>query len=102
MCLVCNEASDTNHYAVKSAIATMARGSMTRDRIELFTYDVRRELCDECSSERFHFIPTGTRPATGACRCGSERRLAEVTDTSLMRLVTQPNGDIVIVPVIGW
>lgn len=74
---------------------------MSRDRITLFNYDVRRELCDDCSSERFHFVPPGTQPATGACVCGTERRLADMTDTSLIRLVTQPNGDIKIVPVIG-
>ena len=74
---------------------------MSRDRIELFTYDVRRELCGDCSSERFHFVPVGTRPATGACKCGTERHLADVTQTSVIRLVTQPNGDFVVVPVIG-
>ena len=75
---------------------------MSRDRISLFNYDVRRELCDDCSSERFHFVPVGTEPETGECKaCGSQRRLADMTDTSLIRLVTQPNGDIVIVPVIA-
>lgn len=76
---------------------------MSRDRISLFNYDLRRELCDECSSERFHFVPHGTRPATGDCgACGTERRLADMTQTSLIRLVTQPNGDVVIVPLIAW
>ena len=74
---------------------------MSRDRISLFQYDVRRELCDDCQSERFHFVPIGTRPATRACACGTERRLADMTDTSLIRLVTQPNGEVVVVPIIG-
>ena len=75
---------------------------MPRSRLQLFTYDVVRELCDTCSKERFHFVPTGAAPAPGTCpRCGSERKLAEISDTAIMRLVTQPDGEVVVVPVIG-
>lgn len=75
---------------------------MSRDRISLFNYDVVRELCDDCRSEAFHFVPIGTEPATGECApCGTERRRADMTDTSLLRLVTQPNGEVIIVPIIG-
>jgi len=74
---------------------------MSRSRLSLFTYDVVRELCDNCSKERFHFVPIGAAPAPGTCpRCGSERKLADVSDTAILRLVTQPNGEVVVVPVI--
>ena len=72
---------------------------MSRSRLSLFTYDVVRELCDHCSKERFHFVPTGAAPALGTCpRCGSQRKLAEISDTAIMRLVTQPDGEVVVVP----
>ena len=75
---------------------------MPRSRLSLFTYDVVRELCDNCSKERFHFVPTGAAPTPGTCpRCGSERKLAEISDTAIVRLVTQANGEVVVVPVIG-
>ena len=74
---------------------------MMRDRISLFHYDVRRELCDDCRSERFHFVPLGAEPDPARCMCGTQRRMADVTDTSLFRLVTQPDGDIVVVPLIN-
>lgn len=75
---------------------------MRRERISLFTYDVLRELCDRCRNERFHFVPTGAAPATGRCpRCGAERELADFSDTAVIRLVTQANGDVVVVPVIA-
>jgi hypothetical protein len=74
---------------------------MSRQRLSLFHYDVMRELCDDCRSERFHFVPVGTAPATGDCPCGTERHLADVTDTSLIRLVTLPNGDVKVVPMIA-
>ena len=73
---------------------------MSRDRIALFHYDVRRELCDDCRSERFHFVPTGAEPEPVECACGTQRRMADVTDTSLLRLVTQANGDVIVVPLI--
>ena len=74
---------------------------MSRSRLSLFTYDVMRELCDHCRKERFHFVPIGSDPTPGTCpRCGSERKLADVSDTAILRLVTQPNGEVVVVPVI--
>ena len=75
---------------------------MERSRLQLFTYDVVRELCDHCRKESFHFVPTGAAPAPGTCpRCGSERKLAEISDTAIMRLVTQADGEVVVVPMIG-
>jgi hypothetical protein len=75
---------------------------MSRSRLSLFHYDVLRELCDACRKERFHFVPIGAAPATGACRnCGAEARLADFSDTAVIRLVTQKNGDVVVVPVIS-
>ena len=76
---------------------------MSRSRLSLFNYDLLRELCDNCRRERFHFVPIGgAPPATGPCkRCGTEGKLANLTDTAVYRLVTQSNGDVVIVPVIG-
>lgn len=72
-------------------------------RLSLISYDVLRELCDSCRKERFHFVPMGTEPepATGPCRrCGEESKLAEMSDTAVFRLVTHPNGDVVVVPMI--
>lgn len=75
---------------------------MERERLSLITYDVVRELCDNCRRERFHFIPIGTAPATGACRkCGSESHVADFSDTAVIRLVTTENGEVVIVPLIA-
>ena len=71
-------------------------------RLSLIHYDVLRELCDACRRERFHFVPQGAQPATGSCRhCGAESQLADMTDTSVWRLVTHENGDVVVVPMIA-
>ncbi|MDQ3280502.1 MAG: hypothetical protein M3Q69_03735 [Acidobacteriota bacterium] len=60
-----------------------------------------RELCDSCRKERFHFVPLGAEPATGECRkCGAESKLADMSDTAVFRLVEQPNGEMVIVPIV--
>jgi hypothetical protein len=72
-------------------------------RLSLINYDVVRELCDTCRKERFHFVPIGAAAATnGPCKhCGNEAKAADVSDTSIFRLVTQPNGDVVVVPLIA-
>ena len=72
-------------------------------RLSLMHYDVVRELCDHCRRERFHFVsPAAPAPAIGACKgCGREAKLADVSDTSIIRLVTQPNGDVVVVSLIA-
>ena len=74
---------------------------MSRSRLSLFNYDLLRELCDHCRKERFHFVPVGDTATTAACkRCGRDStKLADMSDTAVMRLVTQPNGDVVVVPV---
>jgi hypothetical protein len=70
-----------------------------KQRLSLISYDVLRELCDSCRKERFHFVPMGAEPATGPCReCGSASKIADFSDTAVMRLVTHPNGDVVVVP----
>lgn len=70
-------------------------------RLPLINYEVVRELCDHCRRERFHFVPPGVAPATGACKaCGRDSKLADMSDSSIFRLVTQPNGEMVIVPLI--
>ncbi|HEX7152473.1 MAG TPA: hypothetical protein VF618_13375 [Thermoanaerobaculia bacterium] len=71
-------------------------------RLSLINYDVLRELCDHCRKERFHFVPMGAAPATGDCKsCGAATtELADMTDTSVFRLITHANGDVVIVPLI--
>ena len=76
---------------------------MSFSRISLFHYDVVRELCERCRSERFHFVPIGApAPATGNCRhCGTEGKLTDTSETSIMRLVTRPDGEMVVVPVIA-
>ena len=54
---------------------------MPKQRLSLISYDVLRELCDSCRKERFHFVPIGAAPATGACRtCGSQYKLADISD----------------------
>ncbi len=71
-------------------------------RLSLINYDVVRELCDQCSRERFHFVPIGAAPAAGACkRCGTEARIADLSDSAVFRLVTQSDGEVVVVPVIA-
>jgi hypothetical protein len=72
------------------------------ERLSLIHYDLLRDLCDHCRRERFHFVPPGTAPAPARCKeCGAERRLADVSDSAIWRLVTQPNGEVVVVPVIA-
>jgi len=75
---------------------------MSFSRLSLFHYDVVRELCERCRNERFHFVPIGAAaPATGQCRtCGGEGKLADTSNTSIMRLVTNAGGEMVVVPVI--
>ena len=75
---------------------------MASERLSLIHYDVLRELCDNCRKERFHFVPIGADPATGACKhCGSQSKLADISDTAVWRLMTQPSGEVVIVPLIA-
>ena len=75
---------------------------MSRTRLSLFNYDLLRERCHSCRKERFHFVPIGAAPATSSCkRCGTEGQLVDLSDTAVMRLVTQANGEFVVVPVIG-
>lgn len=75
---------------------------MSRSRLSLFNYDVVREWCEICRSECFHFVPIGTAPATRTCRqCGKQRTLTDLSDTSIWRLVTQPNGEVVVEPIIA-
>ena len=70
--------------------------------LSLYNYDLFRELCDHCRRERFHFVPIGAAPAAGKCSaCGSDSRVADLSDTSIRRLVTTPDGEVVIVPVIA-
>lgn len=75
---------------------------MARKRLSLVHYDLLRELCESCRRERFHFVPIGAAPAEGPCKqCGAESRMAELSDSSIYRLVTEPNGDVVVVPLIA-
>lgn len=74
---------------------------MTRSRLSLFKYDLVRELCPGCSAERFHFVPKGEPASPALCKtCGNERRVADLSDTSIIRLVTGPSGEMVIVPLV--
>ena len=76
---------------------------MSVSRLSLFHYDVVREMCERCSNERFHFVPIGApAPAPGSCsRCGSDGKLTDTSNTSIIRLVTKPDGEMVVVPMIG-
>jgi hypothetical protein len=74
---------------------------MASERVSLVNYDLLRELCDTCRQERFHFVPIGAAPATGPCKhCGSDSHLAEVSDTSVWRLITNASGDVVVMPLV--
>jgi hypothetical protein len=73
-----------------------------RKRLSLVHYDLLRELCESCRRERFHFVPIGAVPATGPCRhCGKESQMVDLSDSAILRLVTQPNGEVVVVPLIA-
>ena len=75
---------------------------MSLKRLSLVHYDVLRELCESCRTERFHFVPIGAPAEAGTCRhCGLEATMADVSDSSIMRLITLPNGEMVVVPIIG-
>lgn len=75
---------------------------MTAKRVSLIHYDLLRDLCDGCRRERFHFVPIGAAPAPGPCkRCGGEGHLRDMSDSAIWRLVTQPNGEVVVVPLIA-
>ncbi len=75
---------------------------MSFSRRSLFHYDVVRELCEGCRNVRFHFVPIGAAaPATGQCRhCGGDGKLTDTSKTSIMRLLTNADGEMVVVPVI--
>ena len=74
---------------------------MASERVSLINYDLLRELCDTCRQERFHFVPIGAAPATGPCKsCGADSKLAEVSDTAIWRLMTRPNGEVVVMPLV--
>ena len=74
---------------------------MASERVSLVNYDLLRELCDTCDRERFHFVPIGAAAATGPCKtCGADSKLAEVSDTSIWRLMTKPNGEVVVIPMV--
>ena len=75
---------------------------MSKNRVSLIHFDLLRELCDHCRKERFHFVPIGEAPVTGTCKnCGSDSKLADVSDTAIWRLMTKPNGDVVVVPLVA-
>lgn len=68
-------------------------------RLSLINYDVLRELCESCRKERFRFVPIGAAAAPDACSaCGAESKMADVSDTGVWRLLTRPNGEVVVVP----
>jgi hypothetical protein len=74
---------------------------MASERVSLVNYDLLRELCGTCEGERFHFVPIGGPAETGPCKtCGADSKFAEVSDTSIWRLMTKPNGDVVVMPMI--
>jgi hypothetical protein len=71
-------------------------------RLSLINYEVVRELCESCRRERFHFVPPGAVPAPSQCKaCGRDSKLADMSESSIFRLVTDPNGEMVIVPLIA-
>jgi hypothetical protein len=75
---------------------------MSTKRLSLFNYDVLRELCGACRAERFHFVPIGAPAQTAPCsECGAESKLADVSDTGVWRLLTRPDGEVVVVPAVG-
>lgn len=72
---------------------------MKTKRLSLINYDVLRELCGHCRGERFHFVPIGAPAEPGTCSaCGTKSQMADVSDTGVWRLLTRPNGEVVVVP----
>ncbi|HET7711767.1 MAG TPA: hypothetical protein VFL80_07530 [Thermoanaerobaculia bacterium] len=72
---------------------------MPTKRLSLIHYDVVRELCGDCQEEAFHFVPIGAAPTPSHCpRCGDQRTLVDMSDTSIRRLVTQGDGELRIAP----
>ena len=75
---------------------------MSKQRLSLINYDVLRELCDNCRKERFHFVPIGAAPAPGTCKdCGSQSKIADMSDTAVWRLMSTSGGEMVVVPLIA-
>jgi hypothetical protein len=73
---------------------------MGTKRLPLINYDVVRELCQECSNERFQFVPTGAPFSAGTCSvCGTQAKLADMSDTGVWRLLTTADGEVVVAPV---
>lgn len=72
--------------------------STTKTRLSLFYYDLVRELCTSCRREKFHFVAKGVDPAATDCSCGASREIAELSDTSISRLVDRDSGEIAISP----
>lgn len=57
-------------------------------RLSLINYDVLRELCERCANEKFQFVPTGSDAEAGHCsRCGASTKMADLSDSSILRLV---------------
>ncbi len=75
---------------------------MTTKRLSLITYDVLRELCERCLEEAFQFVPIGTALLPASCTgCGTDRTLADMSDSSIRGLVTRSDGELRIVPLLA-
>src|SRR3954470_24268080 len=91
---------DASHKTDNARMLTSI--TMSLKRLSLINYDVLRELCDSCRRERFHFVPIGTAPEPGRCtECGDAGKLADLSDSSIFRLVTDDDGEMVFVPLIA-
>lgn len=71
-------------------------------RLSLINYDVLRELCESCANEKFQFVPTGHEAEAGHCsRCGTSTKLADLSDSSIIRLVMRDGEPFVVARRIG-
>ena len=71
---------------------------MQTSRLSLFHYDVVRECCEKCGAEKFHFVPKDAEPAASTCTaCGEERKIVDLSETSIRRLVSEKR-EIEVVP----
>jgi hypothetical protein len=70
---------------------------MSSKRLPLVTFEVARELCDSCREETFRFLPIGSELLSSDCqKCGTKQTEADLSETSLFRLVTRGSGRLLI------
>lgn len=64
-------------------------------KLSLFNHDLVREVCRKCGGEKFQFFPKGEEPSPSVCSCGENLELADLSDTSIRRLIVSETGFVV-------